>query len=152
MGPTWVLSAPDGPHVGPMNLAISVCNGFVVIMILKMTITVMIIICDMSKKYMCLMHKRHVHYTTADRIWNSRWCGCKQNTYYFAKTHQMGEKYQGCQSIHDWMYKMCLMLSLDSVQLYTATSLLTFAESAYRLKNDAVVKYILTPTPQFLVF
>ena len=20
MGPTWVLSAPDGPHVGPMNL------------------------------------------------------------------------------------------------------------------------------------
>ena len=24
MGPTWVLSAPDGPHVGPMNLAIKV--------------------------------------------------------------------------------------------------------------------------------
>ena len=22
MEPTWVLSAPDGPHVGPMNLAI----------------------------------------------------------------------------------------------------------------------------------
>ena len=22
MGPTWVLSAPCGPHVGPMNLAI----------------------------------------------------------------------------------------------------------------------------------
>ena len=22
MGPTWVLSAPDGPHVGPMNLGI----------------------------------------------------------------------------------------------------------------------------------
>ena len=22
MGPTWVLSAADGPHVGPMNLAI----------------------------------------------------------------------------------------------------------------------------------
>ena len=22
MGPTWVLSAPDGPHIGPMNLAI----------------------------------------------------------------------------------------------------------------------------------
>ena len=21
MGPSWVLSAPDGPHVGPMNLA-----------------------------------------------------------------------------------------------------------------------------------
>ena len=34
-GPTWVLSAPDGPHVGPINLAISVvkggpvdCNGY----------------------------------------------------------------------------------------------------------------------------
>ena len=24
MRPTWVLSAPDGPHVGPMNLAIRV--------------------------------------------------------------------------------------------------------------------------------
>ena len=24
MGPTWVLSAPDGPHVGPMKLAIRV--------------------------------------------------------------------------------------------------------------------------------
>ena len=24
MGPTWVLSAPDGPHVGPMNFAIRV--------------------------------------------------------------------------------------------------------------------------------
>ena len=22
MGPTWVLSAPDGPHVGPMNFVI----------------------------------------------------------------------------------------------------------------------------------
>ena len=26
MGPTWVLSAPDGPHVDPMNLAIWVCS------------------------------------------------------------------------------------------------------------------------------
>ena len=26
MGPTWALSAPDGPHIGPRNLAIwSVC-------------------------------------------------------------------------------------------------------------------------------
>ena len=24
MGPTWVLSAPDGPHVGPMKLAIRI--------------------------------------------------------------------------------------------------------------------------------
>ena len=24
MGPTWVLPAPDGPHVGPINLAIKV--------------------------------------------------------------------------------------------------------------------------------
>ena len=27
MGPTWVLSAPDRPHVGPMNLAIWVYKG-----------------------------------------------------------------------------------------------------------------------------
>ena len=24
MGPTWVLSSPDGHHIGPMNLAIRV--------------------------------------------------------------------------------------------------------------------------------
>ena len=28
MGLTWVLSAPDGPHVGPMNLAIRVVIDF----------------------------------------------------------------------------------------------------------------------------
>ena len=27
MVPTWVLSAPDGPHVGLMNLAIRVVTG-----------------------------------------------------------------------------------------------------------------------------
>ena len=27
MGPTWVLSAPDGPRVGPMNFAIRVNNS-----------------------------------------------------------------------------------------------------------------------------
>ena len=26
MGPTWVLSAPDGPHVGPMNL-VMICSN-----------------------------------------------------------------------------------------------------------------------------
>ena len=24
VGPTWVLPSPDGPHVGPMNIAIRV--------------------------------------------------------------------------------------------------------------------------------
>ena len=28
MGPTWVLPAPDGPHVGPMNLAIRELSVF----------------------------------------------------------------------------------------------------------------------------
>ena len=28
MEPTWVLSAPDGPHVGPMNLAIRDVSSF----------------------------------------------------------------------------------------------------------------------------
>ena len=30
MGPTWVLSAPDGPHVSPMNLAIRGDNSSVI--------------------------------------------------------------------------------------------------------------------------
>ena len=29
MGPTWVLSAPDGPHVGPMNVAIRGANSLI---------------------------------------------------------------------------------------------------------------------------
>ena len=29
MGPTWVLSAPDGPHVGPMNIAIMDVNHMI---------------------------------------------------------------------------------------------------------------------------
>ena len=28
MGPSWVLPAPGGPHVGPMNLAIWVCCSY----------------------------------------------------------------------------------------------------------------------------
>ena len=34
MGPTWVLSAPDGPHVGPVNLAIW---GFLLYIILNVS-------------------------------------------------------------------------------------------------------------------
>ena len=30
MGPTWVLSAPAGPHVYPMNVAIRGCNSLVI--------------------------------------------------------------------------------------------------------------------------
>ena len=30
MGPTWVLSAPGGPHVGPMNLAIRDIDRYIV--------------------------------------------------------------------------------------------------------------------------
>ena len=30
-GPIWVLSAPNGPHVGPMNLAIRVCINRILI-------------------------------------------------------------------------------------------------------------------------
>ena len=28
MGPTWVLLAPDGPHVGPVNLAVRVSHQY----------------------------------------------------------------------------------------------------------------------------
>ena len=30
MGPIWVLLAPDGPHVGPMNLDIRVTNPSII--------------------------------------------------------------------------------------------------------------------------
>ena len=41
MGPTWVLSAPDGPHVGPMNLAIRVVVVVVVVMIVVVVVVAM---------------------------------------------------------------------------------------------------------------
>ena len=34
MGPTWVLSAPGGPHVGPMNLAIWVGNAVILLLLI----------------------------------------------------------------------------------------------------------------------
>ena len=34
MGPTWVLSAPEGPHVGPRNLAIRVTKQWQIIIML----------------------------------------------------------------------------------------------------------------------
>ena len=36
MGPTWVLSAPDGSHVGPMNLAIRCVSQLTVIYFRKL--------------------------------------------------------------------------------------------------------------------
>ena len=35
MGPTWVLSAPDGPHVGPMNLVTRVNIHICIFLILR---------------------------------------------------------------------------------------------------------------------
>ena len=35
MGPTWVLSAPDGPHVGPKNLAIRMYITHVIFVIIS---------------------------------------------------------------------------------------------------------------------
>ena len=37
MGPTWVLSAPDGPHVGTMNLAIRDDYLFIVLGVMQAT-------------------------------------------------------------------------------------------------------------------
>ena len=35
MGPTWVLSAPGGPHVGPMNFAIWVPQRDLVVLVVE---------------------------------------------------------------------------------------------------------------------
>ena len=39
MGPTWVLSAPDGPHVGPINLAIREAD--ITVFVIKISNTLM---------------------------------------------------------------------------------------------------------------
>ena len=53
MGPTWVLSAPDEPHVGPMNLAIeghwnAFDDGVSVDFIIYSTITRVAVICTLA--------------------------------------------------------------------------------------------------------
>ena len=70
MGPTWVLSAPDGPHVGPTNLAIrgftvpALCNinfvlylyynGTVIIVLIHIIcITINMITIDYHCYYLC---------------------------------------------------------------------------------------------------
>ena len=55
MGPTWVLSDPDGPHVGPMNLAlreiiIVVHQGVVPISLEQKPITEVTIIYEIGKQ------------------------------------------------------------------------------------------------------
>ena len=35
IGPTWVLPTPDGPHVGPMNLAIREVTAFCILLIIR---------------------------------------------------------------------------------------------------------------------
>ena len=50
MGPTWILSAPDGPHVGPMSLAI---KGGSVMSMMKASVaaTSSLTYCDLVTSY-----------------------------------------------------------------------------------------------------
>ena len=52
MGPTWVLSAPDGPHVGPMNLAIRE------VMIYKYNIGIL----SNHSNFIIIIHHHNIYY------------------------------------------------------------------------------------------
>ena len=46
LGPTWVLSAPDGPHVGPMKLAIRECKDL-------LTFSTVVLACIIWLLFLC---------------------------------------------------------------------------------------------------
>ena len=61
MGPTWVLSAPDGPHVGPMNSHLSQSSDIIAIINNKDTLEhCMILYSDVShtKDFPCAVSVR----------------------------------------------------------------------------------------------
>ena len=59
MGPTWVLSAPGGPHVGPMNLVIRVEYPMTHTHILVLLCFVVIIALLLSGT--CYVSTHHIH-------------------------------------------------------------------------------------------
>ena len=83
MGPTWFLSAPDGPHIGPMNFAIrEVCLGGIGNMLY----------CDYDDHlviavYILTIFYMHGHTTLQCGIWCA---GCFQ---YLDKSLNSTEKY-----------------------------------------------------------
>ena len=53
MGPTWVLSAPDGPHVVPMNLAVRVVVICCFHVVIDIAHTAMVTLMTQGQSYDC---------------------------------------------------------------------------------------------------
>ena len=98
MGPRWVLSAPDGPHVGPMNLAIRVhslqarhtCNRnspsklslYIIFTDGYSTPRVMVYFCyKLDNGSESVMRSRHLIHNT-----NLLWCNHRDRIYNLTKT------------------------------------------------------------------
>ena len=91
MGPTWVLSAPDGPHVGPMNLAIWVSNAE--------TFPFHTVILDMSSEshiVMIVWELELVHVVSGSLTHMSRF-----PQLIFATSHYHGSKYASSQGLFE---------------------------------------------------
>ena len=90
MGPTWVLSAPDGPHVGPMNLAIRVVTQLWVprqvgcdsVPILWHSVTANLAM--LSNAYWHAVKAKMAWYLKRSRVISnrSRWSTCSVRLYY----------------------------------------------------------------------
>ena len=54
MGPTWVLSAPDGPHFGPMNLVIGISSSNAKLLyVVHNSVASIDIVCEISYMVYC---------------------------------------------------------------------------------------------------
>ena len=70
MGPTWVLSAPDGPHAGPINLVIRL-GLFITEHILLSLVHLNVKNGNMRKAFnKCCQHDRVTHQAITGLMWN----------------------------------------------------------------------------------
>ena len=79
MGLTWVLSAPDGPHIGPMNLAISD-------MLVSMSLSVSAHVATWSKTIKCTRTWR------VAKLWPWMWCFTYTFTFTYSQIPRISYK------------------------------------------------------------
>ena len=126
MEPTWVLSAPDWPHVGPMNLAIRGRN-------IRLTLVTVLAWCSVTKQLLAYLSCWHIdhdisYYTPVTRY---LLCKCRQTPEYIiargkcwvlrrGKLTYWGQMTHICVNIlgHNWFRLWLVACSAPSHYMY----------------------------------
>ena len=126
MGPTWVLSAPIGPHVGPMNLAIRVNTVATVSAnvlspngVGRSTGATTNDLYSVSLPFnSCSLSRRHFFFKMADEIpwhhaaldsWDSYVITCLEN-YWLSRVHRFQFVFTRIYFIAIWTLRTCTLV------------------------------------------